>query len=403
MKSLLVNRQDLKHNIRVIKDIAEKNGRNDNHKPLQIIAVVKGNGYGLGLVKYANFLIDNGINFLAVSTTEEAIKLREAGITTRILMLSSTAIEKEVELLVSYNIIISIGSKDALQTANKIAHKLNKTIEAHLKIDTGFGRYGFCYDKKEEMLEALKGATKTEETDSIDKANNTDKAEKTSNTDKTNNTENIKITGTFSHLSLAFYEKDKFSKKQFERFIDCIEFLKENKIDTGMLHISNSSAFLKYKEMRLNAVRVGSAFLGRLSIPNIYGLKRIGYLKSNVAEIKTLEKRYNVGYSNSYTTKVPTKIAIIPCGYADGFNVSVQRDMFRIRDKLRYIVRDMKDYFKKQDLQVEINGQKCKVLGRIGMFHVSADITGKDVNINDEVLFNVNPMYVDSSIRREYR
>ena len=395
MKSLLVNRQDLKHNIRVIKDIAEKNGRNDNHKPLQIIAVVKGNGYGLGLVQYSNFLIDNGINFLAVSTTEEAIKLREAGVTTRIIMLSSTAIEKEVELLANNNIIISIGSKDALQIAQKVANKLNKTIEAHLKIDTGFGRYGFCYDKKEDMIQALKEATKT------DKADKTDKSEKIDKNNKT--TDSVKITGTFSHFSLAFYEKDKFSKQQFDRFIDCVEFLKQNGIETGMLHICNSSAFLKYKEMRLNAVRVGSAFLGRLSIPNIYGLKKIGYLKSNVAEIKTLEKGYNIGYSNSYTTKQQTKIAIVPCGYADGFNVSVGRDMFRKRDRLRYIVRDIKDSFKKQDLYVEINGQKCKVLGRIGMFHVSADITGKSVKINDEVIFNVSPMYVDSSIRREYR
>lgn len=373
MKSLLISRQDLKHNIKTIKDIAEKNGRNDNHKPLQIIAVVKGNGYGLGLVQYSNFLIDNGINFLAVSTTEEAINLREAGITMRILMLSSTAIEKEVELLAKNNIIITIGSTDSMQVAQKVAKRLNKNIEAHLKIDTGFGRYGFCYNKKEDMVQAL------------------------------NDISNIKITGTFSHFSLAFYEKDKFSKKQFDRFIDCIEFLKQNGIETGMLHICNSSAFLKYKEMRLNAVRVGSAFLGRLSIPNVYGLKKIGVLKSNVAEIKTIEKGQNVGYSNSYTTKSKTKIAIVPCGYADGYNVSVQRDMFRIRDKIRYIVRDIKDYFKKQDLYLDINGQKCKVLGRIGMYHVSADITGKDVNINDEVLFNVSPMYVDSNIRREYR
>ena len=373
MKSLLINRQDLKHNIRIIKEIAEKNGRNDNHKPLQIIAVVKGNGYGLGLVQYATFLIDNGINFLAVSTVEEAIRLREAGITTKILMLSSTSVEKDVELLVENDIILSLGSKNAIDVAEKIARNNNKKIEAHIKIDTGFGRYGFCYDAKKEMVESIKEI------------------------------KNIRITGTFSHFSLAFYEKDKFSKQQFERFIDCIEYLKQNGIETGLLHICNSSAFLKYKEMRLNAVRVGSAFLGRLSIPNIYGLKKIGYLKSNVAEIKIIEKGCNIGYSNSYTTKKKTKVAIIPCGYADGFNVSVGRDMFRIRDRLRYIVRDIKDSFKKQDLYVEINGQKCKILGRLGMYHVSADITGKDIKKNDEAIFNISPIYVDSSIRREFR
>lgn len=376
MKSLIINRQDLKHNIKTIKEIAEENGRSDNHKKLQIIAVVKGNGYGLGLVQYSNFLIDNGINFLAVSTVEEAIKLREAGITARIIMLSSTAIEKEVELLVQNNIILSLGSKDAIEVAQKVADKTNKNIEAHIKIDSGFGRYGFCYNFKDEMVQALKDLQ---------------------------NDNRIKITGTFSHFSLAFYEKDKYSEKQFNRFIDCIETLKENKIQTGMLHICNSSAFLKYKQYRLNAVRVGSAFLGRLAIPNIYGLKKIAYLKSNVAEIKTLPKGANVGYSNSFVTKKETKIAIVPCGYADGYNVVVDRDMFRPIDKLRYIVRDTKNYFKKQDLYIEINGEKCKVLGRIGMYHVSCDITEKNVNINDEAIFNVSPMYVDSSIRREYR
>ena len=90
-------------------------------------------------------------------------------------------------------------------------------------------------------------------------------------------------------------------------------------------------------------------------------------------------------------------------GYADGYNVREQRDMFRKIDRLRYIVRDIKDSFKDKNLYVEIKGMKCRVLGRIGMYHVSVDITGKDVKINDEAIFNVSPMYVDSSIRREYK
>ena len=377
MKSLVVNREDLKHNIRTIKEIAKDTGRLDDHKNIQIIAVVKGNGYGLGLVPYSKFLIDNGIDFLAVSTLEEALQLREAKIQAKILMLSSTAVEKDVEKLIQNDIILTVGSKESVEIVQKVAEKLNKIVKAHLKIDTGFGRYGFCYNEKEKILEALKNAN------------------------------NIEIEGTFSHFTLAFVNNNKFSEKQFKRFIDVIEYLKENKIETGKLHICNSSGFLKFKDKRLNAVRIGSAFLGRLSIPNIYGLKRIGYLKSEVAEIKNLKKGYNIGYSNAYTLKKDSKIAIIPVGYADGFNVRDDRDMFRKIDRLRYIVRDVKDAFKDKSLYIDIknnNGkyEKCKVIGRLGMYHVSVDITGKDITIGATAKLKVNPIFVDSSIRREY-
>ena len=363
LKSVVINKDDLRYNIEKIKEYANKS---------KIIAVVKTNGYGLGIVEYTEFLIDNGIDFFAVSTIEEALKLRNAGIKEKILMLSSTAVKEDVNALVENNIIITIGSKEAAEIADKIGQELNKKIKAHIKIDTGFGRYGFIYNNKSEIINTIKKL------------------------------ENVKIDGTFTHFSNAYYD-DKYTKMQFERFMECIDSLKNSNIETGMLHVCNTSAFIKFPNMHLNAVRVGSAFTGRISFKNSMGLRKIGYLKANVAEIKEIPKGFNVGYSNAYTTTRNTKIAIIPCGYADGVNIQTGKDMFRKIDKIRYIIGDLKALFSKQQLFVKINGKQCSILGRVGTYHVTVDITGKNVEINDEVIFNTSIKHVDSCVRREWK
>ena len=372
MNTLVINKEDLRHNINKIKEYAKKSGQDDAGKDVKIIAVVKGNGYGMGIVEYTKFLIDNGISMFAVSTMEEALKLRKEGIKEEILMLSSTAIEDDVRTLVKNKIILTIGSKEDIIIAEKIGKEENQTIRVHLKIDTGFGRYGFVYSKRDEMVEALK------------------------------NIQNVKIEGTYTHFSISFFD-EKYTKLQFKRFIDVIEVLKMNKIETGMLHVCNSSAFVKYREMHLNAVRIGSAFLGRLSFENNVGLKKIGYLESAVSEIKDLPKVFNVGYSNTYKTKTETKIAVIPCGYMEGINIINNRDLFRTIDKLRYIVRDIKDFFKKQKIYIKIKDKNYEIIGRIGTYHIICNISNSDIKIGNKVIINVNPKFVDSSIRREYR
>jgi len=369
MKSLTINKNDLRHNIKMIK--AQTNAKIDSGKRYTIIGVVKGNGYGLGLIEYSKFLIDNGIRMLGVATIEEAIELRDAGIKEDIIILSSISIKKDIKKLVKNDIIITIGSKESADIANKLAKKYK--IRAHIKIDTGFGRYGFIYDDYRTIIDTIKGLDK-----------------------------NIKLEGMFSHFSLAYYKNNKWTKEQFNRFIKLVEILKLNDINIEMLHICNSPAFINYPEMRLNAARIGSAFLGRVHAQNNIGLKKIGILKAKITEIKDIPKGFNIGYLNSYKAKNNMKIAIVPVGYKDGYNVSSKMDMFRTIDNIRILYNNIKNSFKKQYLYVKINNERYRIVGTVGTYHVAIDITGSNVKLGDIAYFDVSPLNVDSKLRREY-
>ncbi len=369
MKSLVIKKDDLRHNISIIKKLAKLEIPDDSGNKYEIIGVVKANGYGLGLIEYSKFLIDNGIFTLAVATVEEAILLRKAGITEDILMLSSTSIKEDLQTLIDNNIIITIGSKECAEELKKID---NKNIRAHIKIDTGFGRYGFLYNDIKTIVDTIKEL------------------------------KNVSLEGVYSHFSLAYYKNDKWTILQFDRFIETIESIKLNDINIETMHICNSPAFLNYPNMHLNAARIGSAFLGRVDSEEKVGLKKIGQLKTNITEIKTVPKGYNIGYLRSYKTKRETKMAIIQVGYMDGFNITIKNDMFRFVDKLRNLSHSIKSFLKKEELKVTINNRKYNVIGKVGMYHMAIDITNSDVKINDLVYLDVNPIHVDGSIRREY-
>lgn len=309
----------------------------------------------------------------AVSTIEEAIELRKSGIKQEILMLSSTCIKEDVQALIENNITLTIGSKESAKIANDVGESISpKKVKAHLKIDTGFGRYGFIYSEKEEILETIKSS------------------------------KNIEFEGIYTHFSIAFFD-DKYTKEQYEKFIDVTKFLEDNKINFKLRHVCNSSSFIKFPQMHLDAVRIGSSFSGRISVENKIGLKKIGKLETEVSEIRELPKGFNVGYSNIYKTKRKMKVAIIPVGHSDGFNVTSDKDMFRKRDKLRYLNTSIKSFFKKQSLRVKINQKSYNIIGRLGMYHCTVDIGLDEIKVGDKAIFDVNPLYIDTRIRREYK
>lgn len=368
MKKLEISKKDLKHNISILKKVIKEHGKDDSGKNTEIIAVVKANGMGLGLVQISKFLVENGIKYLAVATVEELVELRDAGIDIEIIMLTPTAVESEIKILIENKATISIGSLEELKIIEKILEKQKSEINAHIKIDTGLARFGFLYDNDEII-------------DCFEKA------------------KNVHITGVFTHFSKPLDAK--WTRLQFNRFLDAVAGIKSCGYNPGMLHVASTTACLKYPDMYLNAIRVGSFVQGRV-LDKRLNLKEIGIFKTNVAEIKTVPKGYNISYGNKYKTKKETKIAIIPVGYMDGLCKKKNRDIFSFKENILSVLIEIKKIFKDNAIKFKINQKEYKVIGRIGMYHSIIDITDSDINVGDEVIIKIPPLEVNDNIKREY-
>ena len=134
MRNLVVDLGALRQNVRALKAAMGVT---------PIYGVCKGNGFGMGLVPFAKTLAEEGIETLAVASIDDAVALREAGLACDILMLSSTSLPDEARRLVALDLIASLGSVAAIETLERAAAQAGKPARAHLKLDTGFGRFGF--------------------------------------------------------------------------------------------------------------------------------------------------------------------------------------------------------------------------------------------------------------------
>jgi len=354
MKWLEINKDDLVYNINKLKE---------HTAPAKIIAVLKGNAYGLDAIEFGKILLENTIDYFAVSELEEALELRKAGFTNSILLLTPTNDIDQAKLIADNNIIATIGS---LKNA-EILNSIGIPVTAHIKIDSGFGRYGFYENQLSKELLEFK---------------------------------NITYEGVFSHFSNSFGKDTSYSKKQFELFIKSIDKLKEIGINPKIRHLANSCGALRFEYAKLDAVRLGSAFLGRLPIENSLGLKRIANLKCQITEIRTLPKGSVVGYANTYKTVKETKVAIIPIGYKDGYGAEKSKDVFRFIDILRYMYADLKTF--KKRIFVTINNKKYPIIGRISMHNIVVDITNSNITANDVATLDCNPILLKKEIKRIY-
>ena len=360
MKKLVIEKAKLVDNLNKLKSVTNS----------PIIATLKNNGYGLGLDEFPKLLMENGIDFFAVSTTEEAITLRNNGINAKIMLLHSTAIYDELLILLNNDILPTVGSFEALNALDKISKETGTPLYCQLKIDTGFGRFGFLPDDMIKLAGELKAKP------------------------------NIGIIGVFSHFSSSFNEKINYTDKQFNIFNKCVSILTDEGIDVGFRHIANSSAFLTKPYTHLDVSRIGSALLGRILVPNSLELNKIGYMVSEIEDMKKLPINHYIGYSNTYKTARETTIGIVPVGYLDGLELKKGQDCFGFIDTLREIYNKLKNFNKK--IYVEVNNIKVPILGKIGTNNIIIDLTDINAKIGDIVKLDVNPMMVRPDIERYF-
>ena len=296
---LEINLSYLKNNIESIKSIISDD--------LDIIAVVKANGYGLGALNIAKYLSSIGIKYFAVATLEEALELRVRGnVKEDIIILSWTA-PSEKATLIKYDLTQSLIDFEYAKKLND----LPGVVKCHIKIDTGMNRFGQTVNDIENIREIY-------------------------------TYKNLKILGIYSHLCRVREfgeEPDNFTKMQLENFNVIIEQLEKEGINVGLKHIMNSFGILRFNDKKYDLVRPGLLMYGVSPDPNNQEIdklldennfKPVASLKCKVMTIKIIEEGEKVGYNSKFIAQEKTKIATISIGYADGLSFASSRNEFRV-------------------------------------------------------------------------
>ena len=299
----------------------------DLAKDVKIIPVVKANAYGHGAIEVTKYLMDRNVDYFAVSLLEEALELRNHFPGIGILVMG--VVEDEGLIIASENNITVTICHDGQLNFIK---NLNKSLKIHLKIDTGMNRLGFKTD--EEIINSIE----------IIKANQL-----------------LDLEGIYTHFSTADVDKSYYDiqLKRFNYVMKMVDY------DFRMIHLSNSSSVIKYEnQLPISThARLGISLYGLTLDENVNFLKNTFLLKTKISQIKKLLPGDKVGYGATYTALNNEIIGVLPIGYADGF----------IR--------------KNQGGDVEINGKRYPIVGRICMDQMFVRIDENVLKTDDVVLF----------------
>lgn len=286
--------------------------------------VIKANAYGHGAVETAGALIAQGIARVAVVSLDEGIALRKAGITAAIVLLGPLFREQIPELM-AHGLTPIVSDAARLPELSDAAASLPHPYPVHLKVDSGMGRLGLTQLELTTLLSSQRFPA------------------------------SLRLEGLMTHLADTDGEATEVTEAQLVRFNQAIDALKAGGFQIPFVHAANSAGTVRFPQAHFSLVRPGIMLYGYHTLPasvSVPDLKPVLSLRTCVAQIRTIQPGGTVSYNGTFTARRPTRVAILPIGYADGFSRRLSNRG-----------------------QVLIHGQRAPIVGLVCMDMVMVDIT----------------------------
>jgi alanine racemase len=295
----------------------------DKPAGLKILAVVKDEAYGHGACEVATAALGKGVSFLAFSTVEEAVSLRERGIKAPMLLLGDRH-KEELPWCVAYNLTCCVAEPQSVTALARLAAQAGKRVPIHLKVNTGMNRYGVRWNQAGELA-ALAASF-----------------------------DSLQLEGVHSHFAQSDESDKSFALLQLSRFQEALRDIAARGLQVPIRHLCNSGGFLDLPQAYFDMVRIGLLQLGVYPSSvcrRIPGIEPVMSVKARIASLQLLQPGESVGYGMRYTAPSPRRIAVLPIGYGDGFP--------RVRN-LGCVL---------------IHGQRAPLVGGVAMDAITVDVT----------------------------
>lgn len=286
-----------------------------------MLAVVKANAYGHGIVKVARIVLENGADHLGVAIPEEGETLRQAGVKAPILVLGGVN-ERGAAASVQNDLIQTVFDPERVYMLEKAAAAQGKAARVHLKIDSGMGRIGVR--SRDEVLAILQAIE---------------------------NCPHVELTGAFTHFADADGESESYTLMQMARFEKLVALLPQGII----IHAAASAAAARFANARYDMVRQGISLYGCKAGSSVLDVRPALSWHTEIVYVKTIPAGESVSYGCTFTAQQETRIATLPVGYGDGYSRSLSGKA-----------------------EVLIAGKRCPVLGRVCMDQIMVDVTALD-------------------------